>query len=117
MKWISVKDQLPGTDIALKSIFIVYKIGNACPDIAWFIPHDKGYSFTIGNDVGQTYEPDFWFAFSLPNQPERSKREDFVPRIFSNCSCFEGSKGFEKHLRCTNDSHKDAVLGTRRITS
>lgn len=73
MNWISTKEKLPGTEIYKNRVFLVYKIGNDYPDFAWFITHEKGYSFTIGTATDQTYEPDFWCEIQKPNQPDVNK--------------------------------------------
>ena len=69
MEWISVKDKMP----AIYSWVLVTR-RDATPQTAIFIATENYYYFCIGSDTGQTWEPEYWIP--LPNQPERSKRED-----------------------------------------
>jgi len=65
MEWISVKDQLPG--ISQKIVLVCRH--DKLPAIAFFIHTLEGYYFCIGDDVKQTWEPEYWIQ--IPDQPER----------------------------------------------
>jgi hypothetical protein len=69
MEWISTKERMPAKD----SWVIVIR-NDTSPHVAFFTATNKCYFFCIGSDVEQTWEPEYWLP--LPNQPERSKRED-----------------------------------------
>lgn len=64
MEWISIKDRLPG----INGKAVVVMRHDATPQVAYFISQEDGYYFCIGDDVKQTWEPEFWMT--LPEIPE-----------------------------------------------
>jgi hypothetical protein len=56
MEWISVKDRLPG----IKQNKVLLYAKDHGYETAHFIAQSNGYFFCIGQDVKQTWEPEYW---------------------------------------------------------
>jgi hypothetical protein len=71
--WISVKDKMPPID---SCVVVIRK--DATPAVAYFIATKKFYYFCIGQDVEQTWEPEYWLP--IPPYPG----EQYFPKHIIN---------------------------------
>lgn len=74
-KWISVKDELPGTSITLDK-FIVYSNSVDWEGIipVWvFFSQKIGWWFNMGTDIAKIRDVTHWMPF--PEPPEEAKDE------------------------------------------
>lgn len=55
MEWISVRNKMPPID---SHVFVRNQDNSATE--AWFISKGDGYYFCIGQDVKQTWDPEYW---------------------------------------------------------